>query len=81
MVRILLVAVLLIGDGRTGSLKSNYAESGPSRLAKIENKVTQRHQAWVEACQDKLFMRDYRWMKKRKNMEVGDIVCLIQDSK
>ena len=35
---------LLIGDGRTGSLKSNYTESGPSRLAKIENKVTQWHQ-------------------------------------
>jgi hypothetical protein len=35
---------LLIGDGRTGSLKSNYTETGPARLAKIENKVSQ---AWV----------------------------------
>ena len=50
---------LLIGDGRTGSLKSNYTETGPARLAKIENKVSQ---AWMEVCQDKLFTRDPRWV-------------------
>ena len=72
---------LLIGDGRTGSLKSNYTETGPARLAKIENKVSQWHQAWVEACQDTLFRRDPRWVKKTRNIEVGDIVWLVQDSK
>jgi hypothetical protein len=69
---------LLIGDSRTGSLKSNYTETGPAILAKIENKVSQ---AWVEACQDTLFRRDPRWVKKSKNIEVGDIVWLVQDAK
>ena len=72
---------LLIGDGRTGSIKSNYTETGPARLAKIENKVSQWHQAWVETCQDTLFRQDPRWAKKTRNIEVGDIVCLVQDSK
>jgi hypothetical protein len=51
---------LLIGDDRTGSLKSNYTETGPARLAKIEKKVSQWHQVWVEACQDTLFRQDPR---------------------
>jgi hypothetical protein len=62
-------------------LKSNYTETGPARLAKIENKVSQWHQAWVEACQDTCFRWDPRWVKKSKNIDVGDIVWLVQDSK
>ena len=50
---------MLIGSGGVGSVKTTYTtESGPRRLAKIENKVIQWHQAWIDACQDKLFTRD-----------------------
>jgi hypothetical protein len=37
--------ILLIGDGRTGSIKSNYTESGTTSLAEIV-KVPQWQQAW-----------------------------------
>ena len=40
-------------------------------MTKIKNKVTQWHQAWVENCQDKLFMRECRWLKKTKKNKLG----------
>ena len=71
---------MIIGSGKTGSLKSNYSpDTGPRRLAKIESKINQWHQAWIEACQDRLFMRENIWVKKTR--KIGDVVWLIQDSK
>ena len=73
---------LLISDGHAGSMKTNYRpETGPRRLAHIQQKIDQWHTAWVEACQDKLFQRDGRWVKKTRNLKEGDVVWMIQDSK
>ena len=73
---------MLIGSGSPGSMKTNHSpDTGPRRLEKIENKITQWHQAWIEACQDRLFMRDYRWVRKSRNLMVGDVVWMIQESK
>ena len=73
---------MMISNGQTGSLKTNHSpDTGPSRLAGIQNKITQWHQAWIEACQDRLFVRDYRWVRKSRNLKVGDIVWMIQESK
>ena len=72
---------LLIYDGQAGSLKTNYSpETGPRRLAHIQRKIEQWHMAWIEACQDRLFMRDARWVKKTRNLKVGDVVWMIEDS-
>ena len=73
---------LLISDGHAGSMRTNYSpETGPKRLAHIQQKIEQWHMAWLEACQDKLFQRDGRWVKKTRNMREGDVVWMIQDSK
>ena len=69
---------LLISDGHAGSMKTNYSpETGPRRLAHIQRKIEQWHMAWIEACQDRLFMRDARWVKKTRNLKVGDVVWMI----
>ena len=72
---------LLIGSGDVGSLRTNYCDTGPQRLAKIENKVAQWHSAFIQGCQDRLFCRDPRWTKKELNVQVGDAVWMIQESK
>jgi hypothetical protein len=36
--------------------------------------------AWLEACQDRLFMTDARWVKKTRNLREGDLVWMIEDS-
>ena len=62
-------------------MRTNFTKSGPQRLAKLEEKIKQWHTTWVECCQDKLFQRDTRWTKKSENLQVGDLVWQIQDSK
>ena len=47
----------------------------------LKEKIYQWHSTWVEACQDRLFQRDYRWTAATPNLKVGDIIWLIQDSK
>ena len=72
---------MMISNGQTGSLKTNHSpDTGPRRLAGIQIKITQWHQAWIEACQDRFFRRDYRWVRKSRNLKVGDIVWMIQES-
>ena len=73
---------LLIGAGHTGSLRSNYSpDSGPRRLAKMRDKIEMWHSAFIDACQDRLFVRDHRWVDKKRNLVVGDVVWMIQESK
>ena len=69
---------LLISDGKIGSLKTNFSpETGPRRLAHIQKKIEQWHLAWIEACQDRLFVRDARWVEKTRNLRVGDVVWMV----
>ena len=73
---------LLIGAGFTGSLRSNYSpDTGPRRLENIKSKIDQWHTAFIDACQDRLFVRDHRWVEKTRNLRVGDVVWMIQDTK
>ena len=73
---------LLIGAGHTGSLRCNYSpDSGPRRLAKMRDKIEMWHSAFIDACQDRLFVRDCRWTDKKRNLLVGDVVWMIQESK
>ena len=73
---------MLISSGHTGLMKSNHSpDTGPRRLASIQNKINQWHLAWIEACQDRLFMRDFRWVPKSRNLKTGDVVWMTYDSK
>ena len=73
---------MLISSGHTGSMKSNHSpDTGSSRLAGIQKKINQWHLAWIEACQDRLFMRDFGWVTKSRNLKTGDVVWMIHDSK
>jgi hypothetical protein len=73
---------MIIGDGATGCQNINYSpDTGPRRLAYIQDKIDQWHRVWLETCQDRLFKRDSRWVTKSKNLEPGDVVWMITDSK
>ena len=50
-------------------------------MAHIQKKIEQWHLAWIEACQDRLFVRDARWVEKTRNLQVGDVVWMVEDSK
>ena len=58
-----------------------YTEPGPRRMEKLNQKIKQWHATWLEACQDKIFPCDPRWTKKTVNLEPGDVVWMIKDSK
>ena len=73
---------MLISSGHTGLMKSNHSpDTGPRRLASIQNKINQWHLAWIEACKDRLFMRDFRWVPTSINLKTGDVIWMIHDSK
>ena len=62
---------LLIGAGFTGSLRSSHSpDKGPIRLASIRSKIDQWHSAFIDACQDRLFVRDHRRVEKTRNLTV-----------
>ena len=49
-------------------------------MAHIQKKIEQWHLAWIEACQDRLFVRDARWVEKTRNLQVGDVVWMVEES-
>ena len=73
---------MLIGDGTEGNTSvNNSPDNGPRRLDYIQAKIDHWHSTWVQACQDRLFTRDCKWVNKSRNLEPGDMLWLIQDSK
>ena len=73
---------MIIGDGTAGGQSHNFnPDTGPRRLAYMEDKIAQWHSIWLDTCQDRLFKRDSRWVSTSKNLMPGDVVWLIQDSK
>ena len=71
---------LILGDSGDGCSRNNY-HTGLERLSDLDKKVQSWHEAWVAGCQDVLFQRDARWTEKTRNLKVGDIVWMIQESK
>ena len=73
---------LLIGSGLPSSERTNFHPGrGPKRLEYLESRLAAWHMTWIDACQDRLFKRDSRWVQKTKNLEVGDVVWILMDSK
>ena len=47
----------------------------------LKSRLAAWHEIWIDACQDRLFQRDYRWLDKVRNLQPGDVVWMITDSK
>ena len=70
---------MIIGDGTAGKNSVNYSpDNGQRRLNYIQAKIDHWHSTWVQACQDRLFTIDCPWVDKSRNLQQGDVACLIQ---
>ena len=73
---------LIIGSGLPGSERTNFHPGrGPKRLEYLESRLAAWHETWIDACQDRLFKRDNRWVQRTRNLQIGDVVWMISDSK